>query len=188
MKTAQRSRERRSLPAGAWHVTDAVWGAAQRVRLTTGTPSLITEPERIRSMHAVGFVAAAGEPEVLLVQNKDGTWTFPGGRREGQETPDEALEREVWEEARARLWPGYHPVAATRIEFLNRVPGRVYRFHPSFLLWAMADVAELSDEPHHDPAEYVTGRRVVTIEGARNLLGPLERSVLEAAMAARGRV
>lgn len=170
------------LPPGAWHALDAVWGGAQRVRLVTGPPTLITEPERVRSVHAVGF---AGPEDVLLVENKDGTWTFPGGRLEGTETPDEALRRELWEEARATLAPGYRPVAATQVEFLNRVPGRVYRVHPSFFLWVVGSVATLSDEPHHDPADFVTGRRVAGVETARSLLGPLERRVLEAALLAR---
>jgi 8-oxo-dGTP diphosphatase len=174
-------RECAKVPAGAWHARETVWGESQRVRLTTGPPSLVTDAERVRSIHAVGF---AGD-RVLLVENRDGTWTFPGGRLEGKETPREALKREVWEEARATLAPDQRPVAATRIEFLNRVPGRIYRVHPSFLVWVVADVAHLSDEPHHDPCEYVTGRRVATPDEAFALLGPLERRVLEAALAAR---
>lgn len=167
------------MPPGAWHSTNALWGASQRVRLTTGPVSLVSDPERIRSVHLIGFL---DDGEVLLVENKDGSWTFPGGRLEGAETTDEALIREVWEEARATVAPGYVPVAVTQIEFINRVPGRVYRVHPSFLLWVAGRVAALSDEPHHDPADGVTGRRVVTIDEARELLGPLEARVLDAAL------
>ena len=174
------------VPPGAWQVTEAVWGGAQRVRLVTGPPTLVTEPERVRSVHAALFVTTrvASPTRVLVVQDKDAAWTFPGGRLEGAETPDEALTREVWEEAGATLAPGHVPVAATRIEFLNRVPGRVYRFHPTFLLWVAGSVTALSDEPHHDPADYVTQRRMVTVAEARELLGPLERRVLDAAVAA----
>lgn len=149
----------------------------------TGPPSLITEPERVRSVHVVGFVSAGGN--VLLVQNRDGSWTFPGGRLEGSETPAEALAREVWEEAGAILAPGYRPIAVTRIEFLNRVPGRVYRVHPSFLLWVVGRIAHLSDEPVCDPAPGgVVARRVVPPGEAHALLAPLEKGVLEAACAA----
>jgi len=176
------TRGRRSgppLPPGAWRVEETTWGREQRVRLATGPPSLIGEDgERVRSVHAAAFTDAG---DVLLVENKDGSWTLPGGRLEDRETADEALVRELWEEARARLAPGHVPVAVTRIEFLNRVPGRVYRVHPTFLLWVAGRVAHLSDEPHHDPADFVTCRRVVPLAETRTLLPPLEQEVLDAA-------
>jgi 8-oxo-dGTP pyrophosphatase MutT (NUDIX family) len=184
--TTRKIRARRNgLPHGAWSSTDATWGEKQRVRLITGSPSLAESEEHIRSIHAVGFT----DPErVLLVENKDRTWTFPGGRLEGGETLDEALRREVWEEARAVLAPIHRMVAVTRIEFLNRVPGRVYRVHPSYIAWVAAQVSELSDEPHNDPADGVIGRRIVTLSEAQGLLGPLECRVLEVAIACRREV
>jgi 8-oxo-dGTP pyrophosphatase MutT (NUDIX family) len=184
------------VPAGAWHALDAVWGASQRVRLVTGPPSMAGDGAHTRSIHIVGFLrgdtpappgpfedpasSAPGGVQLLLVENKDGTFTFPGGRLEPRETLEQALTREVWEEARARIAPGWRPVAATRIEYLNRVPGRIHRFHPTFLLWVAGDIAELSNEPHHDPADGVIARRVVTPDEARSLLGPLEQAVLAA--------
>jgi 8-oxo-dGTP pyrophosphatase MutT (NUDIX family) len=172
------------IPAGAWHAIEARWGDSQRVRLVTGGPSFVTDPIHIRSIHVVGFVDSGRQ--VLLVQNKDQSWTFPGGRLEGCETLREALDREVWEEARAAVAPDFTSIAATRIEFLNRVPGRVYRVHPSFLLWVTADIATLSNEPHHDPADSVIGRLVTTPAEAHLLLAPLEQSVLAVALARRG--
>ena len=171
------------LPYGAWHALESVWGEAQKVRLVTGVPAIVGDPIHIRSIHVVAFVAP--DDGILLVQNKDQTWTFPGGRVEASESLDDTLIREVWEEARARIAPDYVPIAATRIEFLNRVPGRVYRVHPTYLSWVMGDVAELSDEPHHDPADGVIGRSVVPPEEAKDRLGPLERSVLDAALTLR---
>ena len=138
---------------------------------------------QIRSIHVVGFVGGASE-FVLLVQNNDKSWTFPGGRLEGCETLREALDREVWEEARASIAPDFTSIAATRIEFLNRVPGRVYRVHPTFLLWVTGTVSCLSDEPHDDPANSVIGRSVVSVDEARTLLAPLETGVLNAALVA----
>ena len=120
--------------------------------------------------------------KLLLVQNKDSSFTFPGGRLEPRETLAQALSREVWEEARATISPDWCPIAATRIEYLNRVPGRIHRFHPTFLLWVSGSVTALSDEPHHDPADSVIGRRLATDEEAQELLGPLERAVLKAAL------
>lgn len=189
MATLRRERERRgtSLPAGAWHVCETTWGEAQRVRLVTGVPSLAESPERVRSIHAVGFVRTSSDQDhLLLVQNKDGSFTFPGGRLEGAETPDAALQREVWEEARAILLPNPTPIAATRIEFLNRVPGRIHRVHPSYLLWVVAEVASLSDEACIDPAPNgVIGRHIVPVSEAQTLLFPPASLVLEAALSQR---
>ena len=179
--SARRARSKKgSILPGAWHQTESVWGDAQRVRLVTGPPSLAHDPIYIRSIHAVAFIGE--ENEVLLVQNRDQTYTFPGGRVEGNETLEQALHREVWEEARAVLAPDYQSFAVTRIEFLNRVPGRIQRVHPTFLSWVVGSVAELSDEPHHDPAHTVVGRRVLPIIEALTLLDPLEQCVLNAAL------
>lgn len=171
-------RRANGIPRDAWHVGESVWGEAQRVRLITGPPSLADDANHVRSVHAVAFHAEG----VLLVQNRDGSWTFPGGRLEGGESMEDALGRELWEEARARIVPGYRPLAVTRIDFVNRVPGRVYRVHPTYLLWVVGDVAELSDEPHHDPANAVVARRVVQASEAHALLPELERRVLTAAL------
>lgn len=172
------ARRRRDSPAGAWRIEEALWGELQRVRLVTGPPSLVERPEQVRSIHAVGFLASG---QVLLVQNKDGSWTFPGGRLEGGESLEAALARELWEEARARLSGCHLPLAATRIEFMNRVPGRVYRFHPTYLLWVTAEIVELSDEPHHDPANAVIARQTMEVDEAWERLPELERLVLKAA-------
>jgi 8-oxo-dGTP pyrophosphatase MutT (NUDIX family) len=178
-----------SVPSGAWLAYETVWGEAQRVRLVTGPPSLIEAPERVRSVHAVAFLRGCeGGEAVLLVQNKDGSWTFPGGRLEGTETPDAALARELWEEARATLAPGPVAVAATRIEFLNRVPGRIHRFHPSDLLWVAGVVTSVADGPCVDPAPGgVIGQRVAELAEARELLSPMEARVLDAALTAMGK-
>ncbi|MDX1931117.1 MAG: NUDIX domain-containing protein [Capsulimonadales bacterium] len=181
--TARRGKAKKTmLPPGAWHVLEAIWGESQRVRLVTGLPSLVTDTVHIRSIHLVGFVSPE---QVLLVQNRDGSFTFPGGRLEGNETLDGALHREVWEEARATIAPGYRPVAATRIEFLNRVPGRVYRVHPSYISWVVGQVDALADEPCLDPAEGVIDRLVTSITDAMGRLGPLEQRVLEGAIRLR---
>lgn len=164
--------------AGAWRVEEVVWGDSQRVRLTTGPPTLVESVEHVRSVHAVAFHTEG----VLVVQNRDGSWTFPGGRLEGGESMEDALHRELWEEARARIVPDYQPLAATRIDFVNRVPGRVYRVHPTYLLWVIGSVEELSDEPHHDPANAVVARKVVEADEAHRLLPLLEQRVLAEAL------
>lgn len=173
------------VPPGCWHALHAVWGGAQKVRLITGPPSLVEDMAHIRSIHIVALMpeaAGKAEREILLVQNKDNSFTFPGGRMEPCENLQQTLKREVWEEARAEISPDWSAVAVTRIEYLNRVPGRIHRFHPMYLLWAVGEVTALSDEPHHDPADSVIGRRLVTLDEAREMLGELENVVLDAAL------
>ena len=60
--------------------------------------------------------------------------------------------------------------------------GPRYRVHPTYLLWVTGQVAELSDEPHHDPADSVVGRKICTPEEAITLLPELERRVMEACL------
>mgnify|MGYP001547939220 CR=1 FL=1 len=170
------ARKKNGTVAGAWLIEEAVWGESQRVRLITGGPGLIEQSEQIRSIHMVGFVGR----EVLVVQSRDGSWTFPGGRLEGGESLEDALSREIWEEAGARIATGgWKRVAATRIDFLNRVPGRVYRVHPTYLLWVAGDVIELAEEPDPDPVGGVVARAVLPVAEAHALLPPLEKRVLD---------
>jgi 8-oxo-dGTP pyrophosphatase MutT (NUDIX family) len=164
-------------------MTESVWGDSQRVRLTTGQPSLVSDPVYIRSIHAIAFLPES--EGVLLVENKDRSFSFPGGRVEGGETLEQALHREVWEESRARLTPHLYPFAVTRIEFLNCAPGRILRVHPTFLSWVMGTVAELTDEPHHDPADTVIGRHILSYDEAMYRLGALEQVVLSVALRLR---
>ena len=55
--------------------------------------------------------------------------------------------------------------------------------HPSYLLWVCGTIAELSDEPHHDPANSVIARQVTPISEAQLILPELERLILVAALA-----
>jgi 8-oxo-dGTP diphosphatase len=169
------ARKKNGTVAGAWLTEETTWGEAQRVRLITGGPGLIEQSEQIRSIHMVGFVGQ----ELLVVQSRDGSWTFPGGRLEGGESLEDALSREIWEEAGARIASGWKRIAATRIDFINRVPGRVYRVHPTYLLWVAGDVTELAEEPDPDPVGGVVARAVLSIADAQMLLPPLERRVLD---------
>jgi 8-oxo-dGTP pyrophosphatase MutT (NUDIX family) len=173
------ARKRVGLPAGAWRVEEALWGDSQRVRLITGAPTLADDTERVRSIHALAFLDSG---DLVLAENRDGTYTFPGGRLEGGETLTQALLREIWEEVRATLSPEFKSLAVTKIEFINRVPGRVYRVHPTYLLWVIGKIVALSDEPVVDPANGVVGRRICTPDEAMSLLPELERRVLEEAL------
>jgi 8-oxo-dGTP pyrophosphatase MutT (NUDIX family) len=170
-----------TLPPGCWLQEEALWGERQRVQLTTGPAALVCDTERVRSIHLVGFLGGG----VLLAQNRDGSYTFPGGRLEEAESIDDALRRELWEEVGARVAPDYAPIAATRIQFINRVPGRVYRVHPTYLLWVAGTIDFLTETMPEDPAKGVVDRRLATPEEARTLLPALERRVLEATLERR---
>ena len=129
-----------------------------------------------------GFV---GADEVLVVQSRDGSWTFPGGR--------------LWRAARRSAWrwsarSGKSPVRESPRNgsgsprrasiFSIGVPGRVYRVHPTYLLWVAGTITELAEEPDPDPVGGVVARAVLPIAEAYELLPRLERRVLDAALAA----
>src|SRR5262245_38409554 len=57
-------------------------------------------PDGLR--HGAAGVCVAGDQLVLISPDGD-QWGFPAGRPEGEETFEETLRREVWEEACARV-------------------------------------------------------------------------------------
>ena len=78
------------------------WGA-QPVRLTAFRCSELPTDAPTTSVHIVAFHGG----RVLVVCDRKGMFGFPGGRLEAGETRDEALTREVYEEACAYLQPAY---------------------------------------------------------------------------------
>ena len=64
---------------------------------------LMSEPAEIT--YAAGVIAKAlTTNRILMVKRTDtGEWAFPGGRLEGDETPEQAAYREFWEETQYRL-------------------------------------------------------------------------------------
>lgn len=100
-----RSRNPGSIGSCGGHVTDQVlddvvriWdGRALRARVIASDelppPPLCTT--------GVGFVLR--DAELLLVQHVKYGWTVPGGHIEAEESPEEAMLREVWEEAAVRV-------------------------------------------------------------------------------------
>lgn len=128
------------------------WGQ-QPVRLTAYRCTTLPGDAPTTTVHIVAF---HGE-KVLVVRDRRGVHGFPGGRLESGETYAEALAREVYEEARAHLKPEYTLFAVLRIDYLERLPGRIYPNAYSYMAMYAGWVRAL--EPiGHDPAGIITAR------------------------------
>ena len=75
------------------HQTTVVWGQ-HAVRLKWQRSKLIGNKDTVTSVHGCCF----HEGKILLVKVKKRGFNLPGGHIEGNETPEEALHREVFEE------------------------------------------------------------------------------------------
>lgn len=140
------------------------WGQ-QPVRLTARRCLTLADDAPVTSVHIVAF---HGE-RVLVVRDRKGVHGFPGGRLEAGETYEEALAREVYEEARAHLKPNYRLFAALKIEYPERIPGRTYLHDFSYMAMYVGSVRAL--EPiGHDPAGIITARALFSCAECENQL------------------
>src|SRR5437867_2034082 len=109
------------MDATALFISEMQWGE-QPVRLTALACRDLPTDAPTTSVHIVAF---QGE-RVLVVRDRRGMYGFPGGRLEAGESYEEALEREVHEEARAHLKPDKTLFAVLKIECTTRLSHRVY--------------------------------------------------------------
>src|SRR5690349_13591051 len=100
-------------------VVEMNWGM-QPVRLTAWRCETLPTDAPTTSVHIVAF---HGE-HLLLVRDRKGVYGFPGGRLDPGETREQAMTREVYEEANAHLSPDYSLFGVLKIEYTYRVPGR----------------------------------------------------------------
>ena len=78
-------------------------GSRQTEEIRVGDIRVVLDPAEVSpSVDAVVVVLFAGE-KLVLVRNRGRAWEFPGGRREGGESWEETVAREVLEEAGARI-------------------------------------------------------------------------------------
>ena len=84
-------------------------------------------------------VCVTGEGHVLLVLDNSNLWGIPGGGREGDETAEETLVREVWEEARVRVVESKY-LTAMRVARLDETGGVASLEHHAHY-WARVEVA-----------------------------------------------
>ena len=133
-------------------VEEMHWGE-QPVRLTALRCDTLPQEAPTTSVHIVAFF---GE-RVLVVRDRRGLFGFPGGRLEHGETVEQALNREVYEEARAYLKPDSDLFAMMKIEYPVRLPNRHYVHDYTYMALYTGLVHGL-DPIGSDPAGVVTGR------------------------------
>jgi 8-oxo-dGTP diphosphatase len=121
--------------------------------------------ERITGAFALVFVG----DQMLMTKLRDQTrgWDIPGGGVEPGETPEEAMRREVHEEAGAKLGPA-RPFAYQEVRLLGRKPkGYASPYPDSYMVFYRAQL--LSLEPFTGDEE-TEGRGLLPPNEARTTL------------------
>lgn len=132
------------------------WGM-QPVRLTAHRCDSLPEDAPVTSVHIVAFYGSS----LLTVRDRKGIYGFPGGRLDPGESREQAMDREVYEEANAYLDPDYTLFAVIKIEYTQRLQGRHYPNAYSYLAMYAGKVRAL-DPFSGDPAGIVVERALFT--------------------------
>lgn len=154
---------------------EMMWGQ-QPVRLTAYRCFTLPEDAPVTSVHIVAF---CGE-RVLVVRDRKGAFGFPGGRLEEGETREEAMVREVYEEACAHLEPGYTLFGVLKIECTTQLPGRAYHYPFSYMAM-YAGMVKGMEPVRRDPAGIITGRDLFSAEECARRLDSHDRILLREA-------
>jgi 8-oxo-dGTP pyrophosphatase MutT (NUDIX family) len=152
------------------------WGA-QPVRLTAARCRVLPTDAPTTSVHIVAFHGG----RVLVVCDRKGVFGFPGGRLEAAETREQAMAREVYEEASANLNPDYRLFAALKIQCTVRLPGRNYP-HPHTYMGMYVGTVRSLDPIRRDPAGIVTSRALFTRADCEKNLQLHDRILLREAL------
>lgn len=148
------------------------WGA-QPVRLTAFSCCQLHTDAPVTSVHFVAFHGG----RVLVVCDRRGVFGFPGGRLEPEETLDQAMLREAYEEACAHLNPDFELFAGIRIECTEKLPGRSYPYPYTYVALYTGTVRAL-DPIRRDPAGIVASRSLFTCEDCERRLVLHDRILL----------
>ncbi len=132
------------------------WGQ-QPVRLTAWLRDTLPEDAPVTSVHIVALFGS----RLLVVRDRKGIYGFPGGRLDRGETREQAMDREVYEEANAFVEPGYALFAVIKIEYTQKLPGRVYPNEFSYLAMYAGKIKAL-DPFNGDPAGIILERAIFT--------------------------
>jgi ADP-ribose pyrophosphatase YjhB (NUDIX family) len=154
---------------------EMMWGQ-QPVRLTAYRCVALPDDAPVTSVHIVAF---CGE-RVLVVRDRKGSFGFPGGRLEEGETREEAMAREVYEEACAHLEPDYTLFGVLKIECTTQLPGRAYHYPYSYM-GMYAGMIRALEPVRRDPAGIITGRDLFTAEECARRLDMHDRILLREA-------
>jgi len=157
-------------------VQEMQWGE-QPVRLTAYRQTEMPTEAPVTSVHVVAFQG----DKVLAVRDRRGIFGFPGGRLEASESYEQALAREVYEEARAVIRADVHLFAMMKIECTTRLPHRNYP-HPYTYMAMYAGAVEALKPVGNDPAGVITGRDLFNFPDCEKYFAAHDRILLKEAI------
>lgn len=107
--------------------------------------------------------------EWVVLQHKDGSWDIPGGTLEPGEGYLEAIQRELMEEAGARLM-SFSPIGAWHCHSLARSPYRSHLPFPEFYRLVGVGKVRIEAAPENPPGgEGIATVKIVQLETAKSL-------------------
>ncbi len=135
------------------------WGAVHARFEQMDTPP---DDALISNVSVVPFVG----DQVVVIRLEDGSCEMPGGTREAGETCWQTAQRELVEEAGARLL-SYTPFGAWRCHSTSPQPYKAHLPHPDFFRLAGYGAVELVSQPTNPPdGEKVVAVELLTLEAA----------------------
>ena len=168
-------------PGEPLFIVEMNWGQ-QPVKLTAWLRHTLPEDAPVTSVHIVALFG----PRLLVVRDRRGTYGFPGGRLDRGESREQAMDREVYEEANAYVEPGYVLFAVIKIEYTQKLPGRVYPNEYSYLAMYAGKIKEL-DPFNGDPAGIILERALFTYDDCQRHLLHHDRILMREGIAALAR-
>jgi len=134
-------------------VQESIWHG-RRLTVHWMPRAFVPPRELTTQVHGVCFTE---HRKIVLVTVGEGRWNLPGGRPEDGETLEAALQREVWEQARARVVRSQY-IGCQQVEDLDAVGPKLYY---QARLWARVEVYpfkalfETSDRKLVEPGEFL---------------------------------
>jgi 8-oxo-dGTP pyrophosphatase MutT (NUDIX family) len=159
-------------------IVEMNWGQ-QPVRLTAWRCDSLPPDAPTTSVHVVAFYGR----HLLVVRDRKGLYGFPGGRLDRGESREQAMAREVYEEANAYIEPNYTLYAVLKIEYTARLPGRNYPYDYSYMGMYVGKVRRL-DPFNGDPAGIILERALFTAADCNKHLLAHDKILLREAITA----